>query len=137
MHSSSADWVLGEARLISSPTTMLAKIAPGRNSNVRVSWLNTLTPVMSLGSRSGVNWMRRMGLSIERASALASMVLPTPGMSSMSRCPSASSTVTAVRTTSLLPSMTEDTAWWMSPATLRSSPRADSDGGVATFVGAP
>ena len=33
MHSSRADWVLGEARLISSATTMLAKIGPGRNSN--------------------------------------------------------------------------------------------------------
>ena len=41
MHSSSADWVLGEARLISSPTTMLAKTPPGRNSNSRVSWLKT------------------------------------------------------------------------------------------------
>ena len=39
MHSSSADWVFGEARLISSPTTMLAKIAPGLNSNSRRSWL--------------------------------------------------------------------------------------------------
>ena len=32
MHSSSADWVFGLARLISSPTTTLAKTAPGRNS---------------------------------------------------------------------------------------------------------
>ena len=29
MHSSNADWVFGDARLISSPSTMLAKIAPG------------------------------------------------------------------------------------------------------------
>ena len=58
MHSSRADWVLGEARLISSPTTMLAKTPPGRNSNWRVSWLKTETPVTSEGSRSGVNWMR-------------------------------------------------------------------------------
>ena len=29
MHSRSADWVLGEARLISSPTTMFAKTPPG------------------------------------------------------------------------------------------------------------
>ena len=79
MHSSSADWVFGEARLISSPTTTLAKIAPGRNSKSRASWLKTLTPVTSLGSRSGVNWMRRTVQSIERASALASIVLPTPG----------------------------------------------------------
>jgi len=31
MHSSSADCVLGEALLISSPTTMFAKIGPGLN----------------------------------------------------------------------------------------------------------
>ena len=33
MTSSSADWVLGEARLISSARTMLAKIGPGWKSN--------------------------------------------------------------------------------------------------------
>ena len=104
--SSSADCVLGEARLISSPTTTLAKMAPGRNSKRRASWLKMLTPVTSLGSRSGVNWMRRTVASIERASVLASIVLPTPGTSSMSRWPPAKSTVTVVRTTSGLPSMT-------------------------------
>ena len=50
---------------------------------------------MSLGSRSGVNWMRRTEQSTDRASALASIVLPTPGTSSISRWPSASSTVIA------------------------------------------
>ena len=35
MHSSRADCVLGEARLISSPSTMLANTAPGRNSKSR------------------------------------------------------------------------------------------------------
>ena len=77
--SSSADCVFGEARLISSPTTMLAKMPPGLNSKSRVSWLNTETPVMSDGSRSGVNWIRRTEQAIERPRALASMVLPTPG----------------------------------------------------------
>src|SRR5918996_92279 len=67
MHSRSADWVFGEARLISSPSTMLAKIAPGLNSKSPVSWLNTLTPVTSVGSRSGVNWIRRNEQSIDRA----------------------------------------------------------------------
>ena len=105
--SSSALWVFGDARLISSPTTTLAKIAPGRNSKSRTSWLNTETPVMSLGSRSGVNWTRRTVQSIERARVLASSVLPTPGTSSTSRWPSASSTVIAVRTTACLPSITE------------------------------
>ena len=85
MASSSADWVLGEARLISSPITMLAKMPPGLNSNSRESWLKIDTPVMSLGSRSGVNWIRRAEASIDRASALASIVFPTPGTSSTSR----------------------------------------------------
>jgi hypothetical protein len=43
------------------------------------------TPVTSEGSRSGVNWIRFTEQSIERASALASIVLPTPGTSSISR----------------------------------------------------
>jgi len=83
--SSKADWVLGEARLISSPTTMLAKIAPGLNSKSRVSWLKIETPVMSDGSRSGVNWSRRTVQAIDRPRDLASIVLPTPGTSSTSR----------------------------------------------------
>ena len=62
---------------------------------------------MSLGSRSGVNCTRRTEASRHRARVLASRVLPTPGTSSRSRCPSASSTVIAVRTTGCLPSMTE------------------------------
>ena len=110
MHSSSADWVLGEARLISSPTTMLANTGPGLNSKSRRSWLYALTPVMSLGSRSGVNWMRRTEQSVDRASALASIVLPTPGTSSISTWPSASRTVSARRTASAFPSMTDSTA---------------------------
>ena len=37
--SSIADCVFGDARLISSPMTMLAKIGPGWNSNWRDAWL--------------------------------------------------------------------------------------------------
>ena len=39
MHSSSPDWVLGEARLTSSTSTTLAKIGPGRNSKRCSRWL--------------------------------------------------------------------------------------------------
>ena len=85
MHSRRADWVFGEARLISSPSTMFAKTAPGLNSKSRCSWLKTFTPVMSVGSRSGVNWIRRNEQSTDRAMALASIVLPTPGTSSINR----------------------------------------------------
>ena len=121
MHSSIADCVLGLARLISSPTTTLAKIPPGRNSNWRVSWLNTETPVTSEGSRSGVNWIRRTVQSIERASALLSIVLPTPGTSSISRWPPASSTTSAERAISGLPSMTA--RCWSGSARRRRAPR--------------
>ena len=59
---SRAAWVLGGVRLISSASSMLAKIGPLRNSNRRrpvsgSSWRISV-PVMSDGIRSGVNWMR-------------------------------------------------------------------------------
>src|SRR2546422_2049082 len=86
--SRSAAWVFGLARLISSASRICANTGPGRNSNSLVFWLYARTPVTSEGSRSGVNWMRRNVQSSERASDLASIVLPTPGTSSMRRCPS-------------------------------------------------
>src|SRR5262249_12140431 len=89
MHSSSAAWVFGEARFTSSTRRRFANTGPGRNSNSFCCWLKTLTPVTSDGSRSGVNWSRAKRQSSERASALASIVLPTPGKSSMIACPSA------------------------------------------------
>ena len=109
MASSSADWVLGEARLISSPSTMLANTPPGRKSKVPLARLYTLTPVTSEGSRSGVNWIRCHCRSSEVASALARLVLPTPGTSSMRRCPSATRHTRASRTASSLPWMTRST----------------------------
>src|SRR6188508_2562536 len=89
MASSSAACVFGEARLISSTSSRFANTGPGRNSNSFVLWLKTFTPVTSEGSRSGVNWRREKEQSIERASAFASIVFPTPGKSSMIRCPAA------------------------------------------------
>ncbi len=85
MASSSADWVLGEARLISSPSTMGANTGPGRNSKQPSLRFHTVTPTTSEGSRSGVNWIRPKVQSIERARALARLVLPTPGTSSIRR----------------------------------------------------
>src|SRR5258708_1794892 len=46
------------------------------------------TPVTSVGSRSGVHWMRLKVQPTLRASARASMVLATPGTSSRRMCPS-------------------------------------------------
>ncbi len=109
MHSNSADCVFGEARLISSPRTTFAKTAPGLNSKSPRSWLNTFTPVMSVGSMSGVNWIRRNEQSMERAIALASIVLPTPGTSSISRWPSATRATSASRISPCLPRTTRST----------------------------
>src|SRR5919108_3207598 len=88
MHSRSAACVFGEARLISSTRSRLAKTGPGLNSNSFERWSKTFTPVTSEGSRSGVNWSRENDASSERASAFASIVFPTPGKSSRIRCPS-------------------------------------------------
>ena len=90
MHSSSADCVFGDARLISSTSSRFVKTGPRPEARTRSTrWSKTLTPVTSEGSRSGVNCRRENEQSTERASAFASIVFPTPGKSSMIRCPSA------------------------------------------------
>src|SRR3989440_6666948 len=107
--SSSADCVRGVARLTSSASTMFAKIGPATNSKVRSFWLNTLEPVMSEGSRSGVHWMRRNVPPTEVANARASIVLPVPGRSWRRTWPPATMPAIASRTTRSLPTITR----WM------------------------
>jgi hypothetical protein len=120
MASSSADCTFGLARLISSASTMLAKIGPGWNTKAlgvpppRPSGSDA--PSRSLGSRSLVNWMRRKLASRERARAWARVVLPTPGTSSSSRWPPATSVSTARRTTSGLPRSARSTLERRRPA---------------------
>ena len=58
---------------------------------------------------SGVNWMRRKLQPMEREIARASIVLPTPGTSSISRCPSHSNASRVVCTSTRLPMMTFST----------------------------
>jgi len=81
MASRSALCVLGEARFISSASTMFAKIGPGSNLNslppARSS--TTYVPVMSEGMRSGVHWMRLNSRSMTFASVLIVSVFPSPG----------------------------------------------------------
>ena len=77
-------------------------IAPGRYC-MSPERLGMVKPVISDGVISGVNWMRLNEQESERASALASVVLPTPGTSSMSTWPSHSSAVSINSTTSSLP----------------------------------
>ena len=65
--------------MISSPTTRLANTAPGLNSNSRDSWSKIDTPVTSLGSRSGVNWMRRTEQSMRAGQRLGEHRLADAG----------------------------------------------------------
>ena len=106
MASSRAAWVLGLARLISSPRTMLENTGPGRKTKALRSRSQTETPVTSDGSRSGVNCTRWKPQWMLRASDLARRVLPTPGTSSMRRWPSERRPSTTRSTTARLPWMT-------------------------------
>src|SRR4051794_28356462 len=126
MHSRRPDWVFGEARLISSTSTTFANTGPGRNSNRFSRWLNTFVPTTSAGSRSAVHWMRAYSASIERASALARAVLPTPGLSSMSTWPSASRATTTVRSVSSGTLTARETL-----AAIREPSVATSDGSIS------
>ena len=66
-------------------------------------WSKTITPVTSLGRRSGVNCTRFHDPAIDPAIALAIDVLPVPGTSSMSKWPSVSRQHKASRIDSALP----------------------------------
>ena len=90
----SAAWVLGGVRLISSASTMLAKIGPFWKMNARSpvagSCPITVVPVMSDGIRSGVNWIRRKSSESSWAIVSISSVLARPGTPTSSVCPCAS-----------------------------------------------
>ena len=64
---------------------------------------------MSEGSRSGVHWMRRKLHPSDLDNDFARTVLPSPGTSSKSMCPSQSNAITASSTTSPLPTITRST----------------------------
>src|SRR5579885_3484184 len=68
-------------------------------------------PVISEGSRSGVNWMRWNEQPSDFASDFASVVLPMPGTSSNSTCPSQSKATISRSITASLPTMTRPTFW--------------------------
>src|SRR2546425_7969352 len=77
---------------------------------------------MSAGSRSLVNWIRRKEQPRERARLWASVVFPTPGTSSIRRCPRANRATAAISTTAGLPLMTRSMlllrAWILWPASI-------------------
>jgi hypothetical protein len=73
--------------LISSTRKMGVKIGPGWNSKACVRWLKIVRPRMSEGSVSGVHWSRWTARPSAFPMASASVVFPTPGTSSIRRCP--------------------------------------------------
>ena len=82
--------VFGGARLISSASTMLAKTGPVDELNSRrppAPSCRMSVPVMSIGIRSGVNWMRLNFSDIVSASLLTSSVLARPGTPISRRVP--------------------------------------------------
>jgi hypothetical protein len=93
--------------LTSSTTTTFAKTGPAWNSNARDCGFQIESPVMSVGCRSGVHWMRvETAPSMLPASARASTVFAVPGTSSSSTCPPQASAATTSVTASSLPRTT-------------------------------
>src|SRR5438067_4659996 len=108
MASSSALWVFGVARLISSARSRLVKSGPGWNSKRRCPSSSSVTmwvPVMSAGIRSGVNWTRAKSSFSTLASERTRTVLPRPGTPSRSTCPPARSAMRVSRIRSRWPTM--------------------------------
>src|SRR5262245_53054486 len=103
MASSSADWVLAGARLISSASKSWVNTGPRRNSKAPRCWLNTLPPVTSEGMGSGVNWMRLCSHPSTSPSVRTSRVLPRPGAPASSTCPRDSTAIRVWSTVSSWP----------------------------------
>ena len=106
MASNNADCVFDEVLLISSARNKLHIIAPSLNSKSEVFLLYIVNPVTSDGSTSGVNCILLYFKDIALESASASDVFPTPGISSISTCPSAIKAVITSTITSSLPTIT-------------------------------
>ncbi len=103
--SSSALCAFGLARFTSSASSSCVNSGPLRKWNCCVLRSKTDTPMMSAGSRSLVNCTRCHARPKTWASACARVVLPTPGTSSIKRCPRARRQATARRNWAGLPRM--------------------------------
>ncbi len=128
--SSSAAWVFGGVRLISSASSRLANTGPARNSNSAVRASYTSDPVTSPGIRSGVNCTRLKSSCRVAARLRTSSVLATPGTPSSRTWPRQSSAMTSPLTTASCPT----TALEISVRSASSASRAVSgcEGDVTT-----
>ena len=100
--SRSADCVFDDVLLISSARNRLHITAPSLNSNSWVLALYIENPITSDGSTSVVNCILFCLSAMDLENASASVVLPTPGISSISICPFAR---TAIITFSMISSL--------------------------------
>src|SRR5690606_9733168 len=123
--SSSAACVRGGVRLISSARTMFAKIGPftnrKRRAPVAASSSRISVPVMSLGTRSGVNWIRRNSSAIASAIERIMSVLARPGTPTSSAWPPASIAMRTSSTTCSWPMIRFPTSARSCLATARSA----------------
>src|SRR5213595_3573238 len=132
---SSAAWVLGGVRFTSSASTIFANTGPRTNRNARfpVAWSSSMisVPVMSVGMRSGVNWMRENLRSSVCATVCTIRVLASPGTPKSSACPPENTAVRMPSSTSRWPTMRRPT--WVSRSARarasRSSSSTSPDGG--------
>src|SRR5690606_3488134 len=101
---------------------------PGWKTNPAVLRSKTLIPTTSAGSRSLVNWTRLKPSPRAAESACASVVFPTPGRSSISRCPRARMQASARRIwacfpTTILPTwLATDWIFWSIRETFQGNP---------------
>src|SRR4029079_13505582 len=132
--SSSAACVRGGARLISSAKTMLANTGPCTKRKLRAplaaSSSRISVPVMSLGTRSGVNWIRWKSRCTASASERTMSVFARPGTPTSSACPPAMSDIRISSSTVPWPTMRRCTSARRRPAAATSASRSCSGRGV-------
>src|SRR6476659_1173581 len=132
--SSSAACVRGGARLISSAKTMLANTGPCTKRKLRAPLAESSSrisvPVMSLGTRSGVNWIRWKSRCTASASERTMSVFARPGTPTSSACPPAMSDIRISSSTVPWPTMRRCTSERRRPAAATRASRSCSGRGV-------
>src|SRR5262245_61893695 len=112
MASRRALWVLGGVRLISSASMMFEKIGPSMKVHVRCPVASSSmmsVPVMSLGIRSGVNWMRLKTSPSVWAMVRTRRVFAVPGSPVIRQWPPTKRPIITCSRTSSWPTITRRT----------------------------
>ncbi len=105
MASSNALCTFAGARLISSASSRLVNTGPSSTWNSPVRWWKTRVPMMSAGTRSGVNCTRWNCPPTAPASDFTARVFASPGTPSTRMCPRASSAMSSRSSSTSWPTM--------------------------------